>query len=266
MKVKNFFIQHPVFTTSEFTKYLGSEEKPNKSTRDNLLAYHVNKGNLLRVKQGLYGVVPYGMAAKDYPIDPYLLASKMATDAILAYHTALDFHSRSYSIYYKMQYISRYSVKGMSFRNYQFTPVRPPKSLLDQDKSNIGVITSERNGMDLKVTSLERTLVDLFDKPGLGGGWEEIWRSLESVEFYNVSEVVEYALLLNKASTIAKVGYFLERNAERLFVSGSDLQLLKKAKPKQPHYMDKKLKGRLVKQWNLIVPEKIHRKTWGEVL
>jgi hypothetical protein len=30
--------------------------------------------------------------------------------------------------------------------------------------------------------------------------------------------------------------------------------------------MDKKLKGSLVKQWNLIVPDKILRKSWGEVL
>ncbi len=120
--------------------------------------------------------------------------------------------------------------------------------------------------MEIRVTSLERTLVDLFDKPHLGGGWEEIWRSLESVEFYNINEIVEYALLLNKASTIAKVGYFLERNEEILFVDSSDLQTLKNEIPKQPRYMDKKLKGRLVKQWNLIVPEKIHKKVWSEVL
>ncbi len=120
--------------------------------------------------------------------------------------------------------------------------------------------------MEIRVTSLERTLVDLFDKPDLGGGWEEIWRSLESVEFYNINEIVEYALLLDKASTIAEVGYFLERNEERLFVNKSDLQALKIEIPKQPHYMDKKLKGSLVKQWNLIVPDKIQKQTWSEVL
>ncbi len=266
MKVKKFFEQHPVFTTPEFTEFLGGKENPNKSTRDNLLAYHVNNGNLVRVKKGLYAVVPSGVAAADYPADPYLLASRMAQDAVLAYHTALDFHSKSYSVFNKFLYLTKRSMKDVSFRNYQFTSVRPPKSLLDKRKSDFGVITSERNGMEIKVTSLERTLVDLFDKPDLGGGWEEIWRSLESVEFYNINEVVGYALLLDKASTIAEVGYFLERNEERLFVNRSDLQILKNRIPKQPHYMDKKLKGSLVKQWNLIVPDKILRKSWGEVL
>ena len=83
MKVRKFFNQNPVFTTSEFTEYLG-KEKHNKSTRDNLLAYHVSKGNLLRVKQGLYAVVPSNMIAANYPVDPYLLASRMAQDAVLA--------------------------------------------------------------------------------------------------------------------------------------------------------------------------------------
>ena len=50
--------------------------------------------------------------------------------------------------------------------------------------------------MEIRVTSLERTLVDLFDKPDLGENREEIWRSLESVEFYNINEVVEYALII----------------------------------------------------------------------
>ncbi len=266
MKVKRFFDQHPVFTISEFTEYLGGEEKRSKSTRDNLLAYHVKNENLVRVKKGLYAVVPSGVTAADYPADPYLLASRMAQDAVLAYHTALDFYSKSYSVFNKFLYLTKRSVKDVSFRNYQFTPVRPPKSLLDKRRSNFGVIKSERNGMEIKVTSLERTLVDLFDKPDLGGGWEEIWRSLESVEFYNINEVVEYALLLGKASTIAEVGYFLERNEERFFVNKNDLQTLKNEIPKQPHYMDKKLKGSLVKQWNLIVPDKIHRKAWSEVL
>lgn len=266
MKAKNFFEQHPVFTTSEFTEYLGSKDNPNKSTRDNLLAYHVKNGSLVRVKQGLYAVVPSGMTATDCLVDPYLLASKMAEDAVLAYHTALDFHSKSYSVFNKFLYLTKRSVKDVSFRIYQFIPVRTPKSLLDKRRSDFGVIKSERNGMEIRVTSLERTLVDLFDKPDLGGGWEEIWRSLESVEFYNINEIVEYALLLGKASTIAEVGYFLERNEERFFVNTSDLEALKNEIPKQPHYMDKKLKGSLVKQWNLIVPDKIHAQTWSEVL
>ena len=35
-------------------------------------------------------------------------------------------------------------------------------------------------GGQVRVTSLERSLVDLLHSPEHGGGWEEIWRSLEA--------------------------------------------------------------------------------------
>ena len=145
------------FTTAEFTESVGGGVSHNMSTRDNLLAYHVNKGNLLRVKQGLYAVVPNGTTAIDFLVDLYLLASRMAEDAVLACHTALDFHAKSYSVYNKFQYLTKRSAKEVSFRNYNFTPLRPPKSLLDQGKFSFGVTTAERSGMEVKVTSLERT-------------------------------------------------------------------------------------------------------------
>lgn len=206
------------------------------------------------------------MGTMDFSVDPYLLASKMADDAVLAYHTALDFHSKSYSIYNQFLYLTKHSIRKATFQNYTFKAVRPPKPLLDQNQSKFGVVSQERNGLKIEVTSLERTLVDLFDKPHLGDGWEEIWRSLESVEFFNINEVIKYALLLSNATTVAKVGFFLEKNQKQLFVDKKDLQQLKKEIPMQPHYMDKKLKGKLVKQWNLIVPEKILEKNWGEIL
>lgn len=64
------------------------------------------------------------------------------------------------------------------------------------------------SGVDLRVTSLERTLVDVLDRPDLSGSWEEIWRSLESIEFFDLDQVITYALLLGNATTAAKVGFF----------------------------------------------------------
>jgi len=266
MDLRDFFRRHPVFTSSEFAEYLGKGKRRNVSTRGNLLAYHVNKGHLLRVKRGLYAVVSSGMSPENFPVDPYLLASKMADDAILAYHTALDIHAKSYSVYNRFLFLTERAVRTVPFRNYSFKAVRPPKPLLKKGKSEFGVKSMERSGLEIKVTGLERTLVDLLDKPELGGGWEEIWRSLESVEFYNVDKVVEYTMLLNKATTAAKVGFFLENNRKRLFVTENHLQILKSRKPKKPHYMDKKLKGKLIYDWNLIVPRTVLEKSWGEVL
>ena len=71
-----------------------------------------------------------------------------------------------------------------------------------------GVEARDRVGLDVAVTGLERTLVDLFDRPHLGGGVEEVWKSLATVEFFDLEAVTEYAALLGNATTVAKVGFF----------------------------------------------------------
>jgi predicted transcriptional regulator of viral defense system len=118
----------------------------------------------------------------------------------------------------------------------------------------------------VRVTSLERTLVELLDRPDLGGGWEEIWRSLESVEFFDLDRVVEYALALRNATTAAKVGFYLETHRKALMVTDDHLKRLREHKPKEPHYLDRATRqsGRLAGAWNLVVPVEVLDRSWEE--
>ena len=102
----------------------------------------------------------------------------------------------------------------------------------------------------------------------LAGSWEEIWRSLESVEFFDLDQVVEYSMLLENATTAAKVGFFLEQHRESLMVDDAHLDPLRKLRPRQPHYLIRgERKGcQWVKNWNLMIPAEILNKSWGEVL
>jgi len=43
----------------------------------------------------------------------------------------------------------------------------------------------------------------VLDRPAISGGWEETWRSLESVEYFDLEQVVEHVLLLSNATTVA---------------------------------------------------------------
>jgi predicted transcriptional regulator of viral defense system len=129
-------------------------------------------------------------------------------------------------------------------------------------KEQFGIETVDRLGQDIRVASLERSLVDVLDRPDLGGGWEEIWRSAESVEYYDFRQVVDYALLLRNATTAAKVGFFLGQHQEQLMVEDSHLDRMREAQSRQPHYMDRSAVGRLVSDWNPIVPEQVLNRAW----
>jgi predicted transcriptional regulator of viral defense system len=109
-------------------------------------------------------------------------------------------------------------------------------------------------------------LVDVLDVPANAGGWEEIWRSLEMVEFFDLDAVVAYALKLGSALTVARVGFFLEQHRDALMVDDAHLDKLRKHRPRQPRYLDaRRESGKLVSAWNLVVPERVISREWGEV-
>jgi predicted transcriptional regulator of viral defense system len=67
------------------------------------------------------------------------------------------------------------------FRGNEFRGVLFPKALREKEEELFGVNREDRAGLQVRVTSLERTMVDLLDRPDLSGGYEEIWRSWEEI-------------------------------------------------------------------------------------
>ncbi len=268
MKLNEFLAQYDVFTVDELDFFLSKKGSGNPNTRKALLTYYRKQGRIVRIRRGLYAVVPVGSSPESSPIDPYLLAAKMTNDAVLAYHTALEFHGKAYSVYTRLHYLSARKSLPVKFRSYEIRRAAVPQSLRAKGKEMLGVIHRKRSGVELRVTTLERTLVDVLDRPELVGSWEEIWRSLESVEFFDLEQIVEYVILLENATTAAKVGFFLEQHREVLMVDDVYINSLRKLRPRQPHYLmrGKRKDCQWAKEWNLMIPVEILNQAWGEVL
>jgi predicted transcriptional regulator of viral defense system len=266
MKLNDFFARHPVFTLKEVDRFLEERGTGNPLTRKALLAHHKKHGRIVAVRRGLYLSVPPGADPATCPFDPFLVAGKIKDDAILAYHTALAIHGKAHSDRNEFTYLTkRPTARPVVFRGAVFRSVAFPKALAPHSEA-FGVERVDRSGVDVRATSLERALVDVLDRPDLGGGWEETWRSLESVEYFDLDRVTEYALLLGNATTIAKTGFFLTQHRERLMVTDAHLDPLRANRPKSPHYFDRtrKAPARLVEEWNLVVPTAVLDRTWEE--
>ena len=227
------------------------------------LRYHVAAGHMLRVRRGLYATVPRGLSPVAATPDVFLLASKMTEDAVLSFHTALEFHGRAYSTSQDVTVWSAAPARAFEFREQRFRAVVPAGAAARQ-RMRVGVQQAERQGLDLQVTTLERTLVDVLDRPDLAGGWEEVWRSLETVEFFDLDQVVSHVRLLGNATTAARVGFYLEQHAQLLQVGEVHLRALRRLRPAQPRYMDGSRGGKWVAAWNLVVPEAVFDRSWEE--
>ena len=268
MKIEDFFNQNPVFRTEDVDAFLSQNGNAISTRRNALLAYHRKQGRIVNIKRGVYAAVGYDSSPESVQVDPYVLAGKLTADSVLAYHTALECHGKNYSIFNTFYYLSKRNHPTVSFQGCDYQCIKFPLQLQRTGRENFGVERIERFGTDVNVTGLERTLVDVLDRPDISGSWEEIWRSLESIEFFDIEKVIDYTLLLKNATTAAKVGLFLDQHRDTLLIEDHHLQRLYALRPKQPCYLErsKRQSGTLVPNWNVVVPDTILNQTWSQVL
>jgi predicted transcriptional regulator of viral defense system len=264
MNARSFFNQHLVFRFNEFKAYMeGREEGVTEKNCYMTLYNYCKKGKLIHVRKGLYAVV------SDYLYDtktihPFLIAGKATDDAILAYHTALESHGIAYTDFNEHTYLTKRRTNDFLFQNQRYRTIYLPSL----SKINKRVETIIVEGVTLRRTDLERTLVDVLDRPNLSGGWEEVIRSLDRITRFNAVQAIDYALSLQRASIVAKLGYFLEhQRPDYLHIDSSLLERMLLHIPKRPYYIERKSsvgQGTYIKKWKIIVPDYLHYRQWEE--
>jgi predicted transcriptional regulator of viral defense system len=136
----------------------------------------------------------------------------------------------------------------------RLVPVRPRAPLLAADGGKAWIEKADRGGVEIRVTTLERTVADVLDRPDLAGGTDEVWRSVQAVPALDPMALELYVALLGSRTLAAKVGFFLESRRDELVIPDALLDRLRTRIPRAPVFMDRGRKGRLVARWALIVP------------
>ena len=95
----------------------------------------------------------------------------------------------------------------------------------------------------MPVTSPERTPVDVLDRPDLARRLGGDLALAGDGGILRPGRVIKYTLLLENATTAAKVGFFLEQHKEALMVEVSHLESLRAYRPRKPHYLMRGQRG-----------------------
>ncbi len=77
MKHDEFFRRHPVFTGEELAMHLSAHGEVGTRAQEATLAYYRKTGRVVRVRRGLYAVIPAGADPDSYPVDPFLIAATL---------------------------------------------------------------------------------------------------------------------------------------------------------------------------------------------
>ena len=115
--------------------------------------------------------------------------------------------------------------------------IKPPRDFTPRNGiSADGVTEIDRLGLGVDVTTVERTIVDLFDCCDLAGGAEELFNSLDLVARIDAVALVRYARARGNATAAGALGAWLERDRKRLGVPARTLEDLRALAPCRTRY------------------------------
>lgn len=252
MKPAEFLHTHALFSREEFVRALSPRGHRAPATLTKHLQTWRREGRLHAVRRGVYVRLAAGQKPGAPAVDPLALASRLAPDAVVAYHTALEAHGYAQSSFERLYFATWSKTRSLRFQGRQYVPVRPREGL--RRAKEAFVVQVVRSGLEFRAASLERTVVDVLDRPDLAGGMDEVWRSLASVEALDFAVLGRYAALVARPLLVSRLGYVLETHAERWLTPKKLLATLEAQRPRGTVYLERRQPGRFVRRWNLIVP------------
>ena len=240
-------IEKSCFKSSEAFEILSKSSKP---TVNQLLSDMTKRGLLMRIKDGVYYIIPYEKDPESFMPDWHLLTENLVNgvDHYIGYYSALQIHNLITQPSLKQQIVvakqirpSTINVKEVTFQFIyhnldHFFGVK--KIWID-------------NFHKVKCSDLEKTFIDCLFKPDYAGGIVEIARAIYiSKDKIQFDKLFEYAKQFNSQAVIKRLGFLLE-TLEIINPIVNDLQNIKTA---SYVVLDTELPkdGKLLSKWSIM--------------
>ena len=184
-----------------------------------MLAQHLQAGNIQRIAREVFASVPQHAKTGGWTVDRFLAASRLRPYGVVAYHSALELHGYAYTEWNEVQVVTNGELGIYKTNGFACRFVKPTGGFSGlQGASTDGVTTVDRLGLDVRVTTVERTIADLFDRHNLAGGAEELFNSLDLIVRVNADTLVRHTRARGNAAASGALGFWLEREQEQLAV------------------------------------------------
>ncbi len=205
-------------TRSQLEQVTGSP-----SAADWLCREYQRKGYMERIKRNLYAVI--SLETGQCVANRYQIASHISDDAVVSYHSAFEYYGYANQVFYEVQVtsVSRFRAFNYDGITYRHIGQRIEDGVLELP-----------NG--IRVTSLERTVIDsinLFEKTG---GLEELLRCLALIPTLDEKGLIACLSEYDSGILYQKAGYVLSHFAEAMGLSQSFFESCAAHIPKGKNY------------------------------
>lgn len=175
--MKNYEFMHKALFRLEDIKKEFNTEQNMYATIKRL----VSDGRIRKLKGGLYALVD--PLSGDIYVNRQEIATSLYKNSYVAFHTALEFYGLHTQMYSDVQVIAQKRNKPIEIDGLEY--------ICYLSNYNDGVINAKKHS-NIRVTELERTIVDCVYRSDIVGGLEEIYYALKSVKNCDEKKILNH--------------------------------------------------------------------------
>lgn len=231
-----------IFRKKDIVSMLSDEN----AAKELLRRYNQN-GLIMRVRRDLY--VATDLVTKTSIASKFEIGSQITPSSYLSHHSALEYHGLGHQLFYEIQVSSK-----ERFNNFEFNGI---KYMFSESKFEFGIFTPYADSF-IRVTDLERTVLDCINQIDRSGGLEEMLECFTLIAYLDENKLVEYMKLFNKQIIYQKTGFILSYFQNEMKLSNSFLDLCKLKSGKNISYLtDQNQSDTYFSEWKLYAPKNI---------
>lgn len=214
-----------------------------------LLSDMTRRGLLLRLKDGVYCIIPYEANSENFMPDWHLIAGNLVNNAhyYIGYYSALQLHNLITQPSLKEQIVVSKQIRPsvIKIKNVSFQFIYHNESHFFGGKK-----MWIDNFNKVECSDLEKTIVDCLFKPDYAGGIVEIARAIYlSKEKIKFDTLLDYTNRFKSQAVIKRLGFLLEL----LEINNNIIDKLQKSKTASYVLLDTELpkSGKLISRWSI---------------
>ncbi len=190
------------FSLSDASKIIGNLPATKKYLSEMVKLGYVNK-----IRKDLYTF--YDVALNQDCANRFQIASSINQNSYISYHSAFEFYGFYNQMYFEIQVSSNKRFLPFEYDGYSFECY--------SNDINIQIDTIQ----GVKVTSIERTIVDSINMLGKVMDIEELIKCIDLVHLVSENKLLEILNVYNKEVLYRKVGYILSFYKDEFNLSDS---------------------------------------------
>ena len=254
MDVLTALAMYPVFTIDDVCKLIA-----NKKTAYSRLDRLIKKGMVKKIRKNMYSVIDLSTGS---PVATrFQIACAITKTAYISHHSAFEYYGVANQVYYEVYVSSEARFNHFSYDNISYKYVA--------SRMKEGVVEA-KNTTGVRITDLERTVVDSIRDFNKIGGLEELLNCLEGVQYLDEKKLRRYLDLYNTQALYQRAGYLLEHYRQAMQLSNAFIEYCKEKVGNSLRYLVSETKGRSTynSEWKLMVPEGMYEVTeqGGDIL